>query len=428
MGKKLKAFLGKTFKTSKFRILTKIAISRIAYLEKQHKVRYSQARADVLELLNIGQRERALLRAEHVIREQNVLDAYAMIENYFHLLTERVVILEKNKKCPEELKEAISSLIFAASRCGELPELQKIRKLFASRFGKEFATCAVELRNNCGVNPKIVKKLATRQPSLDSKLKALNEINPANEINLQAEGSASTVTEEKLEKQPEYIESGESSADPQLHDDMRDFPVKQQQDENFSETAKVREKYKDTEAAAEAAFQFASQAAAAARAAVKLSKTQDGNSDESQNSSNHERYPFHFDESLLISELRVDGKAATKEKNQKKEVELERGVVRNDDEAKKKQINETVALKYYSGEKSILRTKSDTDGDLSNENKDEFTCKPPNDNLLIQADSTKGKSELEGAQQKDSVEEMATRVSKAGRRPFSMRTRRVNRN
>ncbi|OAY57064.1 uncharacterized protein LOC110608637 isoform X1 [Manihot esculenta] len=428
MGKKLKAFLGKTFKTSKFRILTKIAISRIAYLEKQHKVRYSQARADVLELLNIGQRERALLRAEHVIREQNVLDAYAMIENYFHLLMERVVILEKNKKCPEELKEAISSLIFAASRCGELPELQKIRKLFASRFGKEFATCAVELRNNCGVNPKIVKKLATRQPSLDSKLKALNEINPANEINLQAEGSASTVTEEKLEKQPEYIESGESSADPQLHDDMRDFPVKQQQDENFSETAKVREKYKDTEAAAEAAFQFASQAAAAARAAVKLSKTQDGNSDESQNSSNHERYPFHFDESLLISELRVDGKAATKEKNQKKEVELERGVVRNDDEAKKKQINETVALKHYSGEKSILRTKSDTDGDLSNENKDEFTCKPPNDNLLIQADSTKGKSELEGAQQKDSVEEMATRVSKAGRRPFSMRTRRVDRN
>ncbi|XP_021603602.1 uncharacterized protein LOC110608637 isoform X2 [Manihot esculenta] len=351
-----------------------------------------------------------------------------MIENYFHLLMERVVILEKNKKCPEELKEAISSLIFAASRCGELPELQKIRKLFASRFGKEFATCAVELRNNCGVNPKIVKKLATRQPSLDSKLKALNEINPANEINLQAEGSASTVTEEKLEKQPEYIESGESSADPQLHDDMRDFPVKQQQDENFSETAKVREKYKDTEAAAEAAFQFASQAAAAARAAVKLSKTQDGNSDESQNSSNHERYPFHFDESLLISELRVDGKAATKEKNQKKEVELERGVVRNDDEAKKKQINETVALKHYSGEKSILRTKSDTDGDLSNENKDEFTCKPPNDNLLIQADSTKGKSELEGAQQKDSVEEMATRVSKAGRRPFSMRTRRVDRN
>lgn len=207
---------------------------------------------------------------------------------------------------------------------------------------------------------------------------------------------------------------------------MRDFPVKQQQDENFSETAKGREKYKDTEAAAEAAFQFASQAAAAARAAVKLSKTQDGNSDESQNSSNHERYPFHFDESLLISELRVDAEAV--EKNQKKEVELERGVVRNDDEAKKKHINETVTLKSFSGEKSILRTKPDIDGDLSNENKDELTCKPPNDNLLIQADSTKGKSELEGAQQKDSVEEMSTRASKAGRRPFSMRTRRVNRN
>lgn len=58
--------------------------------------------------------------------------------------------------CPEELKEAISSLIYAASRCGEFPELQELRVIFTSRFGKEFTARAVELRNNCGVNPKVV--------------------------------------------------------------------------------------------------------------------------------------------------------------------------------------------------------------------------------------------------------------------------------
>lgn len=60
------------------------------------------------------------------------------------------------RNCPEELKEAVSSLIFASSRCGDFPELQEIRALFTSRFGKEFVGRAIELRNNCGVNHKAI--------------------------------------------------------------------------------------------------------------------------------------------------------------------------------------------------------------------------------------------------------------------------------
>lgn len=54
------------------------------------------------------------------------------------------------------MKEAISSLIYAASRCGEFPELKELRAIFTSRFGKEFAARAIELRNNCGVNTKVI--------------------------------------------------------------------------------------------------------------------------------------------------------------------------------------------------------------------------------------------------------------------------------
>lgn len=123
------------------------------------------------------------LQVEHVIKEQNMIDAFAMIEDYCYLLIDRVMLLKKDKlvywlllntiyfvvddplipwmflflrrECPDELKEAISSLIFASSRCGEFPELQEIRAIFVSRFGREFAACSVELRNNCGVNPKV---------------------------------------------------------------------------------------------------------------------------------------------------------------------------------------------------------------------------------------------------------------------------------
>lgn len=61
--------------------------------------------------------------------------------------------------CPDELKEAVSTLLFAASRCGQFPELQEIRVLFTSRYGKEFAARAIELRNNCAVNPKVFLSL-----------------------------------------------------------------------------------------------------------------------------------------------------------------------------------------------------------------------------------------------------------------------------
>ena len=54
--------------------------------------------------------------------------------------------------CPDELREATSGMLYAASRCGDFPELQEIRAVLTSHFGKEFAARAIELRNNCGVN------------------------------------------------------------------------------------------------------------------------------------------------------------------------------------------------------------------------------------------------------------------------------------
>lgn len=65
------------------------------------------------------------------------------------------IILALFRDCPEELKEAIASLIYVSTRCGDFPELLEIRAIFGSRFGREFVGRAVELRNNCGVNPKV---------------------------------------------------------------------------------------------------------------------------------------------------------------------------------------------------------------------------------------------------------------------------------
>lgn len=54
-----------------------------------------------------------------------------------------------------DLKEAVSSLIFASPRCADLPELLQIRGLFTSKYGKEFVATAAELRPDCGVNRRV---------------------------------------------------------------------------------------------------------------------------------------------------------------------------------------------------------------------------------------------------------------------------------
>lgn len=56
---------------------------------------------------------------------------------------------------PNDLNEAVSSLIFAATLCVDLPELQLLRKLFGERYGNDFVVAAVELCPGNHVNQKV---------------------------------------------------------------------------------------------------------------------------------------------------------------------------------------------------------------------------------------------------------------------------------
>ncbi|XP_060960678.1 uncharacterized protein LOC115704233 [Cannabis sativa] len=80
------------------------------------------------------------------------------------------------RDCPNDIHEAISSLIYASPWCGELPELLLIRRLFAKRYGQNFATVALELSPGNHVNLQVKEKLSTLSISEDMKQKLVNEI------------------------------------------------------------------------------------------------------------------------------------------------------------------------------------------------------------------------------------------------------------
>ncbi|KAK8971268.1 hypothetical protein KSP40_PGU018626 [Platanthera guangdongensis] len=269
MGRLLDALFGRRKRQNKkLKALLNLAVCRLGVLSKDRHAQWSDARSDLLQLLLLLQQERALLRAELVIKEQNMIDAFAMVEAYCRLLMDRIFLIQPQKECPEELREAAAGLCFAASRCGDLPELQKIRKILSSRFGKGFTIAAVELRNNCGVNGKLVQNFSARQPSLESRIIVMNEIARENGIkfdlitNLFPEISSMQADEApglwiKTEAEEKMSPPPDSARDSDEKLEMRS-----------------EGEYKDIVSAAEAAFESAAYAAVAAKAAVELFRSE----------------------------------------------------------------------------------------------------------------------------------------------------------
>ncbi|KAI3817178.1 hypothetical protein L1987_10967 [Smallanthus sonchifolius] len=186
MGRKLDALIGRRFKTSKLKTAVNHAISRLAILKNHRHARFTIAHSDLIQLLRLNHHQQALLRIEQVIKDQNMLVVYDMIHDYCHLLKQRVSLIERAIDCPEELKEAVSSLLYAAPRCGEFPELQEIRGILTARFGKELVNGA---RSNSGVSQKMIQKLSTKELSLENRTMMLTGIAGKDGIVLQLEAT-----------------------------------------------------------------------------------------------------------------------------------------------------------------------------------------------------------------------------------------------
>ncbi|XP_066386426.1 uncharacterized protein [Miscanthus floridulus] len=264
MGRRLDVLLGRTTKqTARLKSLLGLAVTRLGVVRGHRQVRCGQARGDVEQLLRLGHTDRALARAEHVVREQNALDVLAELEAYCTLIVERAALVDAHRDCPEELREAAAGLVYAAARCGDLPELQEVRGILAAKFGREFVSAASNLRSGCGINAKIVQKLSTKQPSLESRQLVLQEIAAEKGIAV------------RIYEPPPYEDSGRSNHNHRKtkHDDderIRRTPPVDDRDEDISGDSAQR--YKDVEAAAQAAFESAASAAAAAKAAMELSR------------------------------------------------------------------------------------------------------------------------------------------------------------
>ncbi|KAI3982730.1 hypothetical protein MKX01_010213 [Papaver californicum] len=160
-----------------------LAISRIKLVQNKRDLQLNNMRKEIAQFLQNGEEAIVQIRVEHIIRETNIREAYSILELFCEFVLARIPILDSQRECPSELKEAIASIIFAAPRCSDLPELLQIQSLFTTKYGKEFISAAAELKPGTSVNRTIIEKLSVKAPSAEVKLSLLMEI--AQKYNLQ---------------------------------------------------------------------------------------------------------------------------------------------------------------------------------------------------------------------------------------------------
>ncbi|GMI90751.1 IST1-LIKE 1 [Hibiscus trionum] len=240
----LDSFFNKGFKAAKCKTLLKLTIPRIKLLRNRREIQMKQMRREIAKLLETGQEATARIRVEHIIREENMMAAQEILELFCELIAVRLPIIETQRECPLDLKEAISSVCFAAPRCADLPELLQVQMLFTAKYGKEFVLAASELRPDCGVNRQLIELLSIRAPSPEVKLKILKEIAEEHELewdpaSTESEffkphedllnGPTQFVTESKLplpaEKHGETLTSAADHAQTEQPDSDSDFDL-----------------------------------------------------------------------------------------------------------------------------------------------------------------------------------------------------------
>ncbi|ANM66511.1 Regulator of Vps4 activity in the MVB pathway protein [Arabidopsis thaliana] len=75
--------------------------------------------------------------------------------------------MQKTPECPEDCREAISSLMFAASGFSELPELRELRQMFHEKYTDSLALF---------VNQELVENMSSKPFSMEKKVKLMEDV------------------------------------------------------------------------------------------------------------------------------------------------------------------------------------------------------------------------------------------------------------
>ncbi|KAG5134393.1 hypothetical protein JHK82_025581 [Glycine max] len=162
----LDGLLGRGF-AAKCKSLMKLTKNRIDLIRRKRKATEKFLKKDIADLLANGLDDRAYGRAEGLFVELTLSSCYDFVDQSCDFVLKHLPVLQKLSGCPEEVREAISSLMFAAARFSDLPELRDLRQIFQDRYGSSL---------ECYVNQEFATNLNSKSSTLEKKVHLMQDI------------------------------------------------------------------------------------------------------------------------------------------------------------------------------------------------------------------------------------------------------------
>jgi vacuolar protein sorting-associated protein IST1 len=171
---------GEKFDVSKMKSQLKMAMIRISQLKNKKTNLIKLQRRQVAELLVQEKDESARIKVENIIRDDYQIEALEILELFCDMLQTRLQLLAESHECPHDMKEAVTTIIYAAPRV-EVPEFLNVRKLFSIKFGPQFVEKAM-VNHDLTVNDKVMFKLGVKVPEPYLCVQYLKQIAEENNI------------------------------------------------------------------------------------------------------------------------------------------------------------------------------------------------------------------------------------------------------
>ncbi|KGN45359.1 uncharacterized protein LOC101220202 [Cucumis sativus] len=159
-------FLKPKFYT-KCKSCVKMTKTRLDTTRKKKNAVLKYLKNDIVELLKSRLDYNAYNRAEGFLVERNVLRCYELIDEFCGTISNQIPVLNKESECPDECKESVATLIYAAARFADLPELRELRNLFTEKYGSSFGSFT---------NKEFIEKSRTTTQTKEMKIQLLQEI------------------------------------------------------------------------------------------------------------------------------------------------------------------------------------------------------------------------------------------------------------
>lgn len=153
------------YNATKLKPQLKMAVTRFGIASNKKSALMKQQIREIAKLLaeDPPKEEKARIKAEALIRDDNTVEAYEILQLHCELLAERLNLITHSKSCPADMLSTVATVIWA-SAIVDIPELIEVRKQFRYKYGEDFDEAAMQ---NVGgiLNERVTSKLSVQPPS-----------------------------------------------------------------------------------------------------------------------------------------------------------------------------------------------------------------------------------------------------------------------